>query len=92
MKKAIVIHKMDNVATALECLHIGDRLPYKDGFIEIKEEIQFGHKVAVEEILKGLSVIKYGEPIGISGCDIGVGRHVHVHNVMGQRGRGDLQQ
>jgi altronate dehydratase small subunit len=34
-------------------------------------------------------VIKYGETIGLATSDISPGEHVHVHNVEGQRGRGD---
>jgi hypothetical protein len=35
-------------------------------------------------------VVKYGQRIGVAGADIAAGAHVHVHNVVSERGRGDL--
>jgi altronate dehydratase small subunit len=34
--------------------------------------------------------MKYGEIIGKATTDIKPGQHVHVHNVAGTRGRGDV--
>ena len=49
-------------------------------------------KIAVEDIPQGAQVMKYGESIGIASTDIKVGGQVHVHNIEGARGRGDLEQ
>jgi len=54
------------------------------------EVIRLGHKIALRTIQKGEDIIKYGEVIGRATEMIGVGRHVHVHNVESLRGRGDL--
>ncbi len=54
-------------------------------------KLQLGHKIAIEEIGEGERVIKYGETIGYSSKSIKPGEHVHVHNMVGGRGRGDLE-
>ncbi|WP_197284402.1 SAF domain-containing protein [Bacillus sp. JCM 19041] len=52
--------------------------------------IAFGHKFALVNIKKGTDIFKYGEIIGIASSDIDAGEHVHIHNVEGKRGRGDV--
>ncbi len=52
--------------------------------------IPFGFKMAVTGIARGAQVIKYGESIGIASRDISPGQLVHIHNIEGARGRGDL--
>jgi (2R)-sulfolactate sulfo-lyase subunit alpha len=47
--------------------------------------IPIGHKVALADIRKGDTVIKYGEDIGKAVADIGKGEHVHVHNLKTKR-------
>ena len=47
--------------------------------VEVRPEN--GHKYAVRPIKKGDKVIKYGQVIGIATEDIGVGEHVHSHNM-----------
>ena len=53
----------------------------------VKENIPFGHKVALRRIAKDEPVIKYGEVIGKATADIGKGEWVHVHNLVSLRGR-----
>ena len=40
---------------------------------------------ALPILKKNEGVIKYGERMGHATTDIGVGEHVHVHNVLGDR-------
>jgi (2R)-sulfolactate sulfo-lyase subunit alpha len=47
--------------------------------------IPIGHKVALTDIKKGDTVIKYGEDVGKAVADIGKGEHVHVHNLKTKR-------
>jgi altronate dehydratase small subunit len=61
------------------------------GNVETKEEIPFGHKVALRKIAKGRAVIKYGEHIGKAVRTIAPGELVHTHNVEGERGKGRKQ-
>lgn len=81
----IVIHRRDNVATALESLKQGTEISVKlqeaDEKITLLSDIPPGHKFALKEMKKGAPVIKYGEPIGQSAKRISRGEHVHVHNV-----------
>ena len=83
--KAIVIHEKDTVATALVPLHSGDEVSLvvrnRVEQVLLRSEIPVGHKFALKDMEKGVPVIKYGEPIGLSMAKIVKGEHVHVHNV-----------
>jgi hypothetical protein len=85
----IVICAQDNVATALEPLEAGQVIQ-PGAAVTVGEPIPRGHKVALRAIGAGDIVIKYGSAIGHASCDIGAGMHVHTHNVVSDRGRGDL--
>jgi (2R)-sulfolactate sulfo-lyase subunit alpha len=50
-----------------------------------KMDIPIGHKVALNDIKKGDTVIKYGQDIGKAVADIAKGEHVHVHNLKTKR-------
>jgi len=92
--KAIAMKTVDNVATAVENLTAGTEVSFEVGgqkqTIVLKQDIPFGHKMAVRDIAKDEKIMKYGYPIGVAERDIQVGEHVHVHNIGGIRGRGDL--
>ncbi|MCS7232821.1 MAG: UxaA family hydrolase [Synergistetes bacterium] len=94
MKKVIVMSELDNVATALESIDLGEGISvdiFGRGWeLKAKAPIPFGHKIAIRPIKKGENVIKYGEVIGVATEDIDIGDWVHVHNVASLRGRGDL--
>lgn len=94
MKKALVMSPMDNVATALEDIASGEqveaRLGNKVETLEAREDIPFGFKIALTDISKGESLVKYGEAIGKASQPIKKGFLVHIHNVEGARGRGDI--
>ena len=45
------------------------------------DAIPIGHKVALHDIGKGDTVMKYGHSIGKAVAAIGKGHHVHVHNL-----------
>jgi hypothetical protein len=87
MKKAIMMHKDDNVATALEHIKKGEKITVIStdnkviSNLEAGEEIAAGHKTAVNPISRGETVLKYGESIGAATERIGQGMHVHIHNV-----------
>lgn len=82
---AIHVNNSDNVGTALTLLHKND----KALGVTIQEEIPKGHKFATTNILKGQPIIKYGAHIGVANRDIKSGEWVHIHNIDGERGRGD---
>jgi (2R)-sulfolactate sulfo-lyase subunit alpha len=58
-----------------------------DGTITIKamEDIPLGHKLALRDIEKGETILKYGHDIGKAVADIPRGHHAHVHNVKTKR-------
>lgn len=95
VKDAILINSKDNVATCLKDFQTGDVIQAgaDESHLDVnaRETIESGHKVAIIPIKKGEAVIKYGEIIGLASKSIKKGDHVHVHNVAGRRGRGDLQ-
>lgn len=93
--KAVVMHAADNVATAVVDLSAGSEVCFilngEEKAILLKDNIPFGHKFALSSIALAARVMKYGEPIGAASMGIEEGEHVHVHNMVGLRGRGDLQ-
>ena len=77
----------DLVATALEDVKAGDEVNiFSQENISLchmtaKEDIPYGNKIALVDILKGTKIIKYGAEIGESTTNIYMGELVHVHNV-----------
>jgi altronate dehydratase small subunit len=87
-RMVMLSHPKDNVATAKFPLQAGTLLTFSDGKkIEVREEIRFGHKIALRKIPKNSPVIKYGERIGRAIRIIEPGQLVHIHNVEGERGK-----
>ena len=62
-QKLIRITDRDNVAVALESLPQGSVVEVEKSAFTIAANIPAGHKVALEDIAEGESVIKYGYPI-----------------------------
>lgn len=93
-RKFIMLNVKDNVATALTKLAAGEvmQLEINDRTLSVTllDAIPFGHKFSLTRIKANSPVTKYGEKIGEATADIQPGQHVHVHNVGGTRGRGDL--
>jgi hypothetical protein len=87
-KKVILSHLKDNVATAKFPIKPGSLLIFTKYKIIAKEEIPFGHKIALQRISAKGPVIKYGERIGRAIRKIEPGELVHIHNVEGERGKG----
>ena len=93
---AIILHGKDNVATAVQDLKAGQeataRLDHELCKIIINEDIPYGHKFTLGDIMCGEKIIKYGEVIGRATANILSGCHAHVQNIESLRGRGDLQK
>ena len=89
MLNAMIIDVKDNVAVAIEPITKGETITYlcagQDVTLTAAQDITIYHKLARKDIAKGEPVVKYGEHIGIAGCDIKAGEHVHVHNVENHR-------
>ncbi|SFJ86324.1 altronate dehydratase small subunit [Paenibacillus sp. UNC496MF] len=91
---ALYMDERDHVATALREIRAGETIGYRSAAglqdVTAANDIPFGHKIAVTNIEAGDDVRKYGEVIGRAVTPIAIGQHVHVHNIEGIRGRGDL--
>lgn len=53
--------------------------------VEARDPIPLGHKVALQDISEGDTVVKYGHDIGRAVQSIKMGHHVHVHNTKTKR-------
>ncbi|MCP4622745.1 MAG: altronate dehydratase [bacterium] len=75
----IRLNHSDNVVVARKDIAAGTEIPEEK--IASRDEIAFGHKVAVAGIKSGEVVKKYGQIIGFASTDIQPGEHVHTHNL-----------
>ncbi len=91
---ALVMDASDHVATVIRDVAAGEAVTFvwkgEQRRVVAASAIPFGHKVAITPIQAGEPVRKYGEVIGAATSSIEAGEHVHVHNVEGIRGRGDI--
>ncbi|MGL1890862.1 MAG: altronate dehydratase family protein [Spirochaetaceae bacterium] len=81
MKKVIQINAKDSVGVALEPLFKGDVVTVSNKDITLLEDIGQAHKFALNDILIGELIIKYGSAIAHAIQDIKKGSLVHTHNV-----------
>jgi len=79
--KLIQIHANDTVAVATEALPKGTACRVGDVTVTVRDEIPFGHKVALHPVKAGENILKYGYEIGHATVDIAAGEHVHTHNL-----------
>ncbi len=95
VKRAIVLHEDDNVATLIDSGAAGEVVRLTgagQGEVMLADDVPYGHKCTTVPIAAGEAVRKYGQVIGRATQAIAVGRHAHVHNVEALRGRGDLEE
>lgn len=90
----LLLHPADNTATALADLAEGEDVDFAGAgragvAFALRQAVPYAHKFAASFIAKGEAVYKYGEVIGEATRDILPGEHVHVHNVVGRRARGE---
>lgn len=88
----IVHDKADNVGViVVEDVHAGKKL---SGWIMETNEtialpaldaVPLGHKIALTELKKESTILKYGHDVGRAVAKIGAGRHVHTHNLKTKR-------
>lgn len=81
MNEVIRINEHDNVVTALRPLSKGEIIKTNGINVKLRDNIPFGHKIAVYSITADGPVIKYGFPIGKATRNIVSGEHVHSHNL-----------
>jgi len=92
-QKGLLLGTNDNVVVVIEDVSANEvcSVIKKDIEVIAKNNIPFGHKLALCNIREGEKIIKYNEVIGIATKDIAQGEHVHTHNLSSIRGRGDLE-
>lgn len=89
--KFLVHAKQDTVGVAVEPIHAGETVGGvvldDDSTLTITaaQDIPLGHKIALGEVPLRATVVKYGEPIGITTAPIAPGQHVHTHNLKSAR-------
>ena len=82
MQSFLKINDHDNVIVALNTLPQGTEILLEDGQkVTSNMEIPAGHKMAIQDIAKGETVIKYGYPIGHAKESIRCGDWIHIHNL-----------
>ncbi len=95
-RRALIMHPSDNVATAVEEIQPGEEVAIPVGketlTLQAIETIPFGFKIALQDIPQGEIIRKYGEAIGKASAPIAKGAMIHIHNLEGTRGRGDLER
>lgn len=82
MKPALIlISAQDNVAVATQDLKAGEVCHVGDISVQLRQDIPFGHKVALKDVAAQENIIKYGMPIGHATQAISSGEHIHTHNL-----------
>jgi len=88
----IVHDKADTVGVVVvETVKPGDMLTgwimETDETVRLKatDAVPLGHKIALDAIKSGATVLKYGHDVGRAVAEIGKGAHVHVHNMKTKR-------
>ena len=85
---AIALQDDDSVATVIRPVQAGSRVRVQcpGGLVEINalDDIALCHKVAIVVIDVNEPVMKHGQTIGRATQPIAVGRHVHIHNLIGR--------
>ena len=89
MKNYVYMTDKDNVVTMIRQLNAGEAIEVDGVKIKANQDIPVYHKIAIEEIKTGETVVKYGESIGTASCDIHIADWVHTQNLESGRGRGD---
>ena len=74
-------HVEDTVAIALVPLRSGQSVTIANKTLVLRDDIPAGHKFALCDHTERETVRRYGEQIGLATAAIGVGEHVHSHNL-----------
>ncbi len=92
MAHKFLIHRSgDHVGVATEPITAGETVigvvMADDSTVEITAlgDVPLGHKLAIEDVPPGGTVLKYGIPIGLSDDGLAVGDYVHTHNLRSAR-------
>lgn len=83
---ALIMDPKDNVVTCVTDISAGSTVNYRCGgeilSVCAEEDIPYCHKIALADIAKGESVIKYGESLGEATQNISRGHWVSHNNLV----------
>tara|TARA_S200000501_G_scaffold288618_1_gene273304 strand:+ start:224 stop:514 length:291 start_codon:yes stop_codon:yes gene_type:complete len=77
----VVVEDLKAGSTMLCCI-TSDNSTFE---LKCNNDVPIGHKIALGDLQKGDTAIKYGEDIGKIISNIKKGDHVHVHNLKTKR-------
>lgn len=80
MKSWIQINSNDNVVIALKPIAKGTEIMVAGAAITLQQDVEKGHKIAIEEIQPNGMLTKYGEFFGHATQPVQAGEWVHSHN------------
>ncbi len=87
---AVVLHADDDVAVLIRPVVAGEIVAIGGArggsALRANAGLPTGHKLALHPLAAGAEVRKYGEAIGRLTAAVAAGDHVHVHNLVTQRG------
>lgn len=78
---AVHLRPQDNIAVASKPIPEGTTLAFNGRTVTPPTGIKMGHKFAVVPVKEGDPILKFGQIIGFANKPIGIGEHVHVHNI-----------
>lgn len=71
----------DNCLIARTALACGERILIDGAPVVLSQDIAIGHKLARVPLVPGEKVLRYGAIIGSVTAPIGIGEHIHTHNL-----------
>lgn len=80
--RLILLDGSDNVLVLRGRVAKGDTISIGGAAIVAERDLPIGHKIARRPIASSEKIVKHGAPIGRATVAIGIGEHVHVHNVV----------
>lgn len=71
----------DHVAVVVENVGAGSWVRVGTGAVTALGDVPRGHKIALNPVAPGDPIRKYGQIIGFATSRIGVGEHIHTHDL-----------
>lgn len=79
--RLLLLSPGDTVFVLRGQIEAGESLLVEGQAVTAAHRLGLGHKIARVPVAEGGKVIKYGAPIGSATQAIGLGDHVHLHNL-----------
>lgn len=79
--RLLLLDEQDDILVAIARIRSGETITVEGQQVQADADIGLGHKIARRALQPGAQVHKYGVSIGSVSRSIGLGQHVHVHNL-----------